>query len=53
MDNLCNRCKVDKCYVSYLSEASSDIASRNVKYDVEILAKLKDIHGNAQGIICV
>lgn len=53
VNNLYNRCKVDKCYVSYSTEASSSIESRDVKDGVEILAKLKNIHGNTQGIVCV
>lgn len=53
MNNLYNRCKVDKCYISYSSEASSSIESRDVKDCVETLAKLKNVHGNTQGIICV
>ncbi|KAI8058720.1 hypothetical protein BDF21DRAFT_323093, partial [Thamnidium elegans] len=50
-NNLYNRCKVDNCYLSYSSEASSGIDSRDVKDDVETLAKLKNIHGNTQDII--
>lgn len=53
VDNIYSRCKVDKCYVSYSSEAHSSIDSRDVKDDVETLAKLKNVHGNTQGIICV
>lgn len=40
MDNLNNRCKVDKCYVSYLSWTSSSIDSRDVKDNVKALAEL-------------
>lgn len=53
VDNLYSRCKVDKCYVSYSSEACSDIESRDVKDTVKTLATLKNVEGNTQGIICV
>ncbi|KAI9477789.1 MAG: hypothetical protein EXX96DRAFT_482975 [Benjaminiella poitrasii] len=52
-DNLYNRCKVDKCYASYSSEASSDIGSRDVKDDVETLAKLKNVDDSTQDMINV
>ncbi|KAG1076929.1 hypothetical protein G6F42_025188 [Rhizopus arrhizus] len=53
VNNLYNRCKVNKCYASYSSEASSSIESRDVKDCVETLAKLKNVNGNTQGIICI
>ncbi|KAI7901466.1 uncharacterized protein BX663DRAFT_437538 [Cokeromyces recurvatus] len=53
VNNLYNRCKVDKCYVSYSSEASSSIESRDVKDGVKTLAKLKNVHGNTQDLINV
>ncbi|KAI8888653.1 hypothetical protein K501DRAFT_172644 [Backusella circina FSU 941] len=49
VDSLYDKCKVDQCYVSYSSEASSDTVSRNLKDNVQTLAKLKNIHGNTQG----
>lgn len=53
VDMIYKRCKADRCYVSYSSEASSNIDSRDVSDDVVTLAKLKNVHGNTQGIVCV
>jgi hypothetical protein len=53
VDILYNRCKVHQCYVSYSSEANSNIATRDIKDNVQTLSNLKNIHGNTQGLICV
>ncbi|CAO3650565.1 unnamed protein product [Mucor hiemalis] len=53
VDMIYKRCKADRCYVSYSSEASSNIDSRDVSDDVETLAKLKNVHGNTQDMVNV
>ncbi|KAF1803922.1 hypothetical protein FB192DRAFT_1262569, partial [Mucor lusitanicus] len=49
VNNIFFRCKVDKCYVSYSSDASSPIESRDLKDNVQTLANLKNVEGNTQG----
>lgn len=55
VDNLYSRSNVDKCYVSYSSDANSDITTRDFRDDVKTLKKIQNIHGNTQSIynICI
>jgi hypothetical protein len=49
------RSNMDKCFVSYSSDANSDITTRDFRDDIKTLEKIKDVHGNIQSIynICI
>lgn len=55
VDNLYLRSNVDKCFVSYSSDANSDITTRDFRDDIKTLEKIKHVHGNTQSIynICI
>lgn len=54
VNSLYLRSNVDKCYVSYSSDANSDITTRDFRDDIKTLEKIQHVHGNTQSIyICI
>ncbi|KAI7889254.1 uncharacterized protein EV154DRAFT_544570 [Mucor mucedo] len=49
--NNVKRSNVNKCFVSFSSNANSDIITRDLKDDIKTLENIRHIHGNTQKMI--
>ncbi|KAI9362851.1 hypothetical protein BD770DRAFT_315866 [Pilaira anomala] len=51
VNSLYSRSNVDKCFVSYSSDANSDITTRDFRDNIKTLEKIQNVHGNTQKMI--